>query len=160
MNQAPDTAYEPPITPPTPQRGKFGTWFLFVIALVVLGAVFYYQSRPIDASFTWEHDLDAALTRASAENRNVLIDFHTAGCGGCRWMDSNVFARDDVGEALSEWIPVKIDGEKNPRTAAQYDIYAYPTIVVLAPDGELLAQHVGTLEPKRMLGLIEAISKN
>jgi hypothetical protein len=49
------------------------------------------RGRPrSQAPFVWEHDLNAALAKAKAAGRKVILDFETTWCGPCKSMDAQV----------------------------------------------------------------------
>lgn len=57
----------------------------FLIAFVCTVAITYAQPTP-----TADDVLKKALTKASKENKNVLVIFHASWCGWCRKMDSSL----------------------------------------------------------------------
>jgi thioredoxin-like negative regulator of GroEL len=118
-------------------------WFPWII-LLLLGGAYLYSNRSRPAAFAWEHDFDQALARAAEQNRLVLADFYTPWCGACKVMDREVFSRQDVADALSDWVPVKVNCDENEAVAARYGIEAYPTIVALSPQGEIITGFQGT----------------
>lgn len=101
--------------------------------------------------YSWETDLDSALARAAAENRVVFAYF--AGSDWCGWcmrlkdevLDSDLFA--DFSRRFV--VPVLIDFPRelpqsealaaaNQRHAEHYRVQAFPTVLLLAPDGSVL----------------------
>ncbi|MDQ3221314.1 MAG: thioredoxin family protein, partial [Acidobacteriota bacterium] len=42
------------------------------------------------------NDYDAALAKAKSENKRVFLDFTGYTCTNCRWMEANVFTKNDV----------------------------------------------------------------
>ncbi|MEL6225055.1 MAG: thioredoxin [Cyanobacteria bacterium J06627_8] len=61
-------------------------------------------------------------------DRPVLVDFYADWCGPCRMMASIL---QDVGKQLKDQLNVvKIDTEKYPNLASQYQIHALPTLVL------------------------------
>ncbi|CAN5316860.1 hypothetical protein BH23GEM2_BH23GEM2_01100 [soil metagenome] len=97
------------------------------------------------------NDLDAAVTLASAEGRPVFVDFTGYTCGNCRWMESNVFTRANVREALAPYVLVRLytDGEgavfeTNQRLQeARFGTVALPLYAVLDDSGGTRASFVG-----------------
>jgi thiol:disulfide interchange protein len=97
------------------------------------------------------NDLDAALVQAGNEGRPVFVDFTGYTCGNCRWMESNVFTRESVRDALEPYVLVRLytDGEgeiyeSNQRLQEQrFGTVALPLYAVLAPSGEPRDSFVG-----------------
>ena len=51
----------------------------------------------------WLDDYDAALKKAAAENKHVVVDFSGSDwCGWCKRLDKEVFATDEFKKAASE----------------------------------------------------------
>jgi thioredoxin len=61
-------------------------------------------------------------------NRPVLVDFYATWCGPCQMM---VPVLEQVGVQLRDRVQiVKIDSDKYPQLASQYQIQALPTLVL------------------------------
>ena len=137
-----DSPPQPEQAPP-PERSS--RWFVWVV-LGLVAVAFLYSSRSKSAkpaAFTWAKDYKTALADAAKDDKLVLLDFYATWCGPCKVMDSEVFPRKDVAEALAGWIAVKIDVEKNRELARQYSIHPLPTFIALSPDGDELARMEG-----------------
>ncbi|MDJ0726553.1 MAG: thioredoxin [Prochloraceae cyanobacterium] len=61
-------------------------------------------------------------------DRPVLVDFYANWCGPCQLMSPIL---EEVGAKMKDYIQVvKIDTEKYPQIASQYQIEALPTLVL------------------------------
>jgi thioredoxin len=61
-------------------------------------------------------------------NTPVLVDFYAEWCGPCHMMAPIL---EDVGKRMKDKLKVvKIDTEKYPNLASQYQIHALPTLVL------------------------------
>ena len=82
---------------------------------------------------------EKALEKAKAENKFVLVNFHTKTCGPCRKMEKTVFHNPVCGEYINKnFVPIIIDGEDNgigEEIAKKYKIFIFPTYLILQPDG-------------------------
>ena len=79
-----------------------------------------------------------AIELAAKENKMVFIDFYTTWCGPCKRMSKEVFPQQEVGEYFNRtFISLKLDAEKENglELAKKYAVKAFPTFVVLSPDG-------------------------
>lgn len=74
-----------------------------------------YPGRAASASATikWEHNYEAALARAKAENKTIFINFTGVTCTNCRNMEFNVFPLPEVSRAINEHIPVELYTDRN-----------------------------------------------
>ncbi len=100
-----------------------------------------------------------AQKQAEAEGKLIFVDCMTSWCGPCRGMARNVFPLPRVGEYMNaHFVSLKIDMEtgEGPTLSRRYEIKAYPTMLVLRPDGSEVTRLVGY---KSAEALLEQISK-
>lgn len=104
--------------------------------------------------------LDQALAKAAEQRRVVLVDFFATWCGPCKLLDSTTW-RDAKVIALLEQdaIPLKIDAEKEAALSRKYAIEAYPTILLLRPDGSVLDRMVGYQTPEAFIASFQSALK-
>ncbi len=94
----------------------------------------------------------AACMMAGQSRRIVLVDFYTTWCGPCKMLDETTWKNKEVRAWLDKTaVCRKIDAEKDTALAARYKIRAYPTILLLRPDGTEIDRLVGFREPKVFL---------
>jgi thiol:disulfide interchange protein len=101
---------------------------------------------------TWiMNDYRSALLVASREQRPILIDFTGYTCTNCRWMEANMFPRDEVKRGLDRYVRVRLytDGMGEPYDSQQrleeqlFGTVALPLYAVLEPDGRPRARFLG-----------------
>lgn len=88
-----------------------------------------------------ETDFAGLLAIASEEDKLVFVDCYTSWCAPCKWMDKNVFVKEDVYEFYnSSFINAKIDMEKGegPDLGKRYGVHSYPTYLFINGKGELV----------------------
>ena len=94
--------------------------------------------------------LDQALARAAKEKRIVFIDFYTTWCGPCKLLDNTTWKDEKVIALLNQkTLALKIDAEKETALSKKYGINAYPTLLLLKPDGSILDRMVGYQTPEQ-----------
>lgn len=99
-------------------------------------------------------DLSFKEACAAAETREkiVLIDFYTTWCGPCKLLDQTTWKDDKVRRWLrNRTIALKIDAEKEKKLTEKYRVKAYPTILLLKPDGTEIDRLVGYREAEAFL---------
>ena len=86
-----------------------------------------------------------ALSAAKAQNKLVFVDFYTDWCGPCKSLAKNVFPKQEVGDFFNKhFISLKLNAEKEGQAyARKYKVSAYPTLLFLNGDGEVMLKHVG-----------------
>lgn len=126
---------------------------LCISFLSLMGAPVISQAQGIE----FGHDLDAALKKAKAENKLVFVDFYTSWCGPCKVMSAEVFPLPNVGAFFnSRFVNCKVqcdDKGIGVELGEKYKVIAYPTLMFLNGDGELVHSYVGSTSGN---GLIEA----
>jgi thiol:disulfide interchange protein len=127
---------------------------LALAALAALPLALRAQTLPdrFDPKRDPEKDLLAALARAKAEGKRVIVDVGGEWCSWCHILDRFVAANADV-QALTNanyvWVKVNWSREnKNEALLSRWPaIKGYPHLFVLDADGKLLhSQDTGVLE--------------
>ena len=99
-----------------------------------------------------------ALVKAKAENKLVFVDCYTSWCGPCKQMSEKVFTQEKVGAYFNgRFVNLKIDMEKGEgkTLASQLNITAYPTFVLVRPDGSVLYKLVGGCDADTFIARIK-----
>jgi thioredoxin-like negative regulator of GroEL len=112
---------------------------LFVCAL----AAGLLQAAEEPALFS-ELSFDAALKQAGDQKKIVFVDFYTTWCGPCKQLDRTTWQDKAAISLLREKsIPLRIDAEKETSLAERFKISAYPTLLLVKPDGSVIDRLVG-----------------
>ncbi len=103
---------------------------------------------------------DELLAKAKAENKLVFIDGYTSWCGPCKLLAKQTFPQKEVGAYMNpRFVSCQIDMERGegPELAKRFNISAYPTMLVLRPDGTLVDKIVGFLAPQPFLNKVKDV---
>lgn len=125
--------------------------YLIIFLLLVMVIFCHAQEKGIRfQSIQWEQ----ALRLAQESKKKIFVDCHTSWCGPCKMLARTTFLNDTVAAFFNEnFINIKMDMEKGngPRLAQQYKVNAYPTLLFLASDGQLIHSTVGFKNAEKLL---------
>lgn len=105
--------------------------------------------------------LEKAQKEAAKTGKLIFIDAYTDWCGPCKQMAATSFMDAEVGEIFNNnFINVKIEMEKDadgPSIAKRYRVNAYPTLLILNAEGNLVKSVVGKKSKNELLALAESV---
>jgi len=121
---------------------------LSLIIAVLISSTLILSAQ--DKGIKFEHsEWKEVLKKAKKENKIIMMDAYTTWCGPCKWMAKNTFTDEKVGKFYNaNFVNTKFDMEKGegPELAQKYGVRAYPTILYINGDGELVHVGVGALD--------------
>ncbi len=96
------------------------------------------------------------VAMAKTQNRIIFLDAYTTWCGPCKWMAANMFTNDTIADLYNNtFVCAHFDMEKGEgvQLAAQYKVKAYPTLLFIDGNGEVVHKRVGA--PQKVSDYIE-----
>jgi thiol-disulfide isomerase/thioredoxin len=99
-----------------------------------------------------ELSFEAASKQAAQTGKIVLVDFYTTWCGPCKMLDKTTWTDAAVIQLLEQkTVALRIDAEKEAALSKRYKIEAYPSVLLIKPDGTEIDRLVGYKEPKAFM---------
>ncbi len=92
-------------------------------------------------------DLASVFAKAKTQDKLIFIDAYTTWCGPCKWMAKNVFTDESAAAYYNQqFINVKLDMEKGEGIdfGEKYKVNAYPTLLFLNAEGEVVHLALGS----------------
>lgn len=99
-----------------------------------------------------------ALKKAGEMHKLVFLDAYTSWCGACREMDKKVFPQEKAGDFFNQhFVCVKynMDEGEGPELVKRFDLNAYPTYLLIRPDGIVQHRVVGGSDIDDFIAKIE-----
>jgi thioredoxin-related protein/outer membrane protein assembly factor BamD (BamD/ComL family) len=106
----------------------------------------------------WRYDYNAARKEAQEKGLPLILDFGTDACFWCKKLDDTTFRDAAVLAALnSQFIPMKVDANRNPALTEALRVQSYPTLVLAAPDGKILNVLEGYQDATQLRGKLQEV---
>lgn len=123
----------------------------FLICLLLAPAVLLAQGIQFETS-SWT----AILAKAKADQKLIFLDAYAAWCGPCKMMSNQTFKDQEVGKLYNaSFVNAKIDMEKGegPGLASRYEVKAYPTLLFVDGDGNVVHRALGYHDAAQFIAL-------
>ncbi len=112
----------------------------------------------------WLHDIKKAKKMAISRNKPLMIDFYADWCPPCIKMKDSTFTDQRIIEKSDQFIPVKIDVDKQGEIANKYQSNAskyggigIPNILFISPDSTKLAHPIGYKNPETFIMIMDSV---
>lgn len=117
------------------------------LSVLLIGSASAFGQAP-----AWRYDYNSARREAVAKKRPILLDIGTENCFWCKRLDATTFRDPSIANLINEnFIPLKIDAERDAVLTQKLQVQSYPTLVLAAPDGKILAVVEGYVEPSKLM---------
>jgi thioredoxin-related protein len=103
------------------------------------------QERP--PRVDWLEDYSLALEEAVLTRRPILLTFTATWCGWCRKLEGTTFRHPSFAEVARQFVPVRVDGDREKGLRGLFRVTGYPTTVVLSRAGREITRIRGYRPP-------------
>jgi thiol:disulfide interchange protein len=121
--------------------------------MLLLGFLLIQSQLPAQGIVFESGYLKSVFAKADSLKRPVFVDVFTTWCRPCHYLNDSVFSNDSLGQFVNQYfVSVQLDAEAGEGIAfaRSHGVTAYPTLMVLGPDGKLWGEHKGVLEARAL----------
>lgn len=139
-----------------------GGGFLLWVSVDMPRDVVAEELHPSKSRLTWEASEEAAVAKAKAEKRPLLVDFTAEWCAACKELSKHTFADPRVMAEASHFVAVKVDAtdDEDPQIDAvkgKYKVVGLPTVVLFDSEGIERKRFNEFIGPEPFLAAIKGI---
>lgn len=135
----------------------FWSFFWLTFLVVSLGYAWYSFYTPSN-DITWINNLKSAQKIATNSDQNIMLFFTGTWCSPCRIMKRDVFADNEVKQAIDAKVislEINIDDPNAEALVKQYNITATPTTIFITAEGKVIDYVVGKVGKTKFLEMLE-----
>lgn len=127
--------------------------------LIFTSVLFLWLTGGSNAA-NWLTSFEDAQKIALATDKLMLVDFWATWCGPCQKMDSESWAKKDVGELMEGYIPVKVDIDIRSDLASKYEVKGIPFIFIMDGNGTVIHKEIGYKPKSDIVSLLKKYAIN
>lgn len=132
-----------------------------ILSVAVIAVVLMSSFAGKDKGIEFENiTLEKAKKEAAKSGKLVFIDAYTDWCGPCKRMAATTFQDPEVGEFFNEnFVNLKVEMEKDadgPEIAKRYRVSAYPTMLIIDGNGNLVKSVIGFKTKEQLMAIAES----
>ena len=102
----------------------------------------------------WRDNFAAAQAEARATNKPIVLYFTASWCEPCQRMRRYVWTDRQVADSLKNYVPVRIDIDKDPTTAIRFHVEPIPVFFIVTPDGQIARTYEGAMEAQEFINWV------
>lgn len=118
---------------PAPKKKSNFKWILLIVFVAMMAKIILAPKAP---EVQWL-DYESGVKLAKQQGKPILIAFYKAGYRFCTDMWADTYANEPSIKFIEDnFIPILIDGDKQPGLAKEYDVTYYPTHFIKTSDNK------------------------
>ncbi len=105
----------------------------------------------------WIHDPARALSQAVEFDRPILVDVWAIWCVPCKKMDETAYRDPRVVQAMTAFIPLKVDHDAQETFVERHEVEALPALLFLDGRGREIARLTGLIDATLLATQMERV---
>jgi len=131
---------------------------LLLVLTAVVSLLVPVNGNAAENEIEWSTDVEGSLREAAASGKPAVLYFTASWCGYCRRMEKNTYTDAKVVETVNRnFVPVKIDSDRNRSLLKELGVKGLPEILVVSPELRPLKRISGFQTPEAMLASLPVI---
>ena len=127
-------------------------------SLVLFFSVLVFIDGSASANEIQWHAYEDGMARGKFEKKKIFLHFTAAWCFYCRAMEKEAFKDSAIVSSLNEnFVPIKVDYDKETDTANFYRVQGLPDTVFLAEDGQIIGRSPGYIPLAQLKLILDAV---
>jgi thioredoxin-related protein len=128
-------------------------WLLPLSLFILLAG-----AAPASEVINWR-SYEEGMVVSKVEKKKVFLHFYADWCGFCRKMAQDTFQDSSVVAFLNKnFIPIRVNTDKEQQTAANYGVAGLPFNVFLTDRGEIILSIPGYIPADTMLLMLKEVN--
>jgi thioredoxin-related protein len=133
--------------------------YLLCIRLLALSLILCLSTSASAADTINWRSYEEGMALSKIEKKKVFLHFYADWCGYCRKMANTTFKDASLVEYLNEnFMPIRVDTDKEPQTAGSYGVMGLPHTVFLTARGEPIFSLPGFIETDPLMSMLKEIN--
>ncbi len=117
---------------------------------------FFDRGEAERPSIDWVDEPGEALEAARLSGKPILAYITSDHCGYCKKMEKETWNEPAIGRLVERgFVPLKLHASQHPEEVAALKVRAFPTTVLITPQGKAFAGKPGFMEPLELTRLLK-----
>ncbi len=136
---------------------KLNWIIIYLFFIVLVSNAIPVASVPAQKGIQWE-SYYSGMSLADNNNKAVFLHFYATWCSYCAKMEKESFQNDAIIERLNDkFISIRVDIEKQPKIAEEFNVFALPTTYFFSSKGEKLGSIPGYISKDRLMKMLKKV---
>lgn len=117
---------------------------------------FFGKKETPAPAIEWVEDPAEAIAEARRTGKPILAYLTSDHCGYCKKMEKETWSQPAIGRLVARgFVPLKLHAKDHPEEVAALKVKAFPTTVLISPQGKAFAGKPGFMEPLELAQLLK-----